>query len=632
MPVRARSHELEELSVARFNDLLPAKWVSRSKRPDYGIDREVEIFNDEGQSTGLCFLVQLRATDDVARANKVPLKVNELRYYRQHELPVMVVRYYSGTNSFFWQWESLISFRAKLREGQKTTIYTFDESECWGDETTADIWRTLEVRRALANFPQGAAVPVRFDFSGLPATKQYPMERALGEAISQCAGALTRTKEQRAVEIEIAPTADSISVRIDTITSIKIDLPGGSPNALATSALYGAIRLFAYKGLHRQAERIARAVLDHQRPHHEGKLGLVACQALAGDPIAAVDLAILHGLHREPIEYGAVMFDINRSPAPKAARAAATDRFSEAALAAAYEVDAASAAAVHYSFANYLRDYGPASRALNHLNQARRLRPAYLRTGYFLREVGGILFLAGHPRYAADAYRAARGVDDDPLLALLLGDALMMSGALAEAEIEFEFAANSLESGPQVQEAELKRITCAWLSDLTGSKHVSVDRASADTAMHADSCDGAMRLLEIIRTIDALNPRAHFNLGVLRSREGERSDAIWHFLTCAFVQTADVAAWANAAICAFGPDDRVFIAAILSVAIHVAGADVYERLRASLVEQGAPAESIASFDMAAIELIESAQATHPREFTFRLLNGESFEEMTVIDP
>lgn len=236
MPQRSRSHELEELSVARFNDLLPAQWVSRSKLPDYGIDREVEIFDANGFSTGLAFLVQLRATDDPDRGNQVRLKTDELNYYNQLELPVMVVRYCSTTNAFKWQWETLIRAQVMLKEGQATFTYRFGEAERWTETTPQAIVRTLEVRRALTAYPGSAPIPVHLDLTRVSATKRYLVERALGAAIQQCAGALVRPREQRLVEIEIIPEVDKLRLRIDALASVTLDLADADPALTTASA------------------------------------------------------------------------------------------------------------------------------------------------------------------------------------------------------------------------------------------------------------------------------------------------------------------------------------------------------------------------------------------------------------
>ncbi|WP_218822679.1 DUF4365 domain-containing protein [Octadecabacter ascidiaceicola] len=56
--------------------MLPDAWALRRKDKDYGVDLEIEFFDDEGKSTGLMFFVQLKATDDIAKAQSVPMKVD----------------------------------------------------------------------------------------------------------------------------------------------------------------------------------------------------------------------------------------------------------------------------------------------------------------------------------------------------------------------------------------------------------------------------------------------------------------------------------------------------------------------------------------------------------------------------
>ncbi len=633
MPKRSRSHELEELSVSRFKELLPSKWVCRLKLPDYGIDGEVEIFDAEGNSTGLAFLVQLRATDDPDRADRVRLETDELDYYRQLDLPVAVVRYCSATDSFYWQWDTLIRARIAPVEGQASVTYRFSEAERWMKATPQSIERTLKVRRALATYPAGAAVPVRLELTRLPVTQRYKVERALGDAIGQCTGALTRPRERRLIEIEIVPEPNYLAVRIDALTSVTFDLPDADPALIASSALYAMAKLLFHKGLARQAETIARVILERGDPHHSEPLALVSCQALAGDPLAMVELAIRNDFHQQSgIAYGAIQFELLRAPGPAVVRAAATERFFAAALDVASAADPATEAAVHYSMGNYFRALRTAARAVHHYNRARQLRPAYLVAGYFLRELGGLLYEAGHSTWAVEAYEAAYAIDDDPFVAFLLGDALMRSGRIAKAEHQFAVAAERHRPGPLVQEAELKRLTCQWLREETGKERLAVDRRAGCDAMGSDGKDSASNLRRVIREVDGLNPLAHFNLGIHCSQMGAHRDALPHFLACAFVQPGDVEAWANAAICALTLNEAGLLTAILVVAIQRAGPDAYDHLRADLQQQGASDETIAQLDTVAVELISDAQASDPKSFTMRLLDGDRHEELTIIDP
>lgn len=65
MPSRVRNHVLETLSRDELSRLIsgPLGWVVRDVAIDYGIDVNVEIFDDRGEATGLTFKVQLEGME-----------------------------------------------------------------------------------------------------------------------------------------------------------------------------------------------------------------------------------------------------------------------------------------------------------------------------------------------------------------------------------------------------------------------------------------------------------------------------------------------------------------------------------------------------------------------------------------
>ncbi|MGI9281651.1 MAG: DUF4365 domain-containing protein [Endozoicomonas sp.] len=77
LPKRHRTHQLEAESVLEIQNAIPSTWVYRTPEYDYGIDGEVEIFDDEGIATGNKFLVQLKATDQekLSKALKLRLRI-----------------------------------------------------------------------------------------------------------------------------------------------------------------------------------------------------------------------------------------------------------------------------------------------------------------------------------------------------------------------------------------------------------------------------------------------------------------------------------------------------------------------------------------------------------------------------
>lgn len=631
MPKRSRSHELEELSVARFNDLLPSKWVSRAKLPDYGIDREVEIFDDEGESTGLMFLVQLRATDDPQRADRVRLEVDEAEYYRKLDLPVAIARYCSVTNDFLWQWASTISSKTRLEAEQTSFTYRFQERERWTDATPAEIRRTLEVRRILTSFPAGAAMPVRLNLDALPAADRYVVARSMTEALAQSGGALVLVHgAPRPVEVLVMPEPKWLAVEIDTVASVTFDFPEANAEEIVTCTLYALARLLQRGRLPRQAEAVARVILARGLPHQDQDLAFTACQALAADLQALVELAIINDFHDQtsPL-YSAVLLTMIHAPQVGDERRSAVNKFFAAALNAARASGSVREAAVHYSIGNFYRKQDTFSRALWNYNRARHLRPAYMTAGYFVREVAGLLFEARHYTCAVDCYETAIKIEKDPWLDFLLGDALMFAGRIKEAQLYFEKSAAQGATGLPVEEAVLKQLTCAWLIDEAGADTVPRRRLEADRMMRADGDDGVEVLRNVVAEVDGLNPLARYNLGIALSRGKETREALGNFLTCALVQPGDVVAWANAAICAIALKEDAVVLAILSVAINRAGAEAYDRLRSDLLSQGATSQTIERLDTLALSLIEKTAGSSSKDFTLRMLVGDTYETLTI---
>ena len=632
MPIRSRSHELEDESFKEFYGALPAKWVPRKKDRDYGIDCEVEVFDPSGPSTGLTFLVQLRATDDRTRAQSVRIETDELAYYRQQELPVMVVRYCSSEKSLHWQWATTIAARVKIAEEQNSFTYNFRDEERWNHQTPGAIRQTLDVRRALAAYPADAAIRLRFDTSQIPHADRYRLERLLNDAIRESGGALVRAREDRQlVEVAVTVSPGRLALRIDTLTSVTFDLPDADTAIIASSVLYGLVKLLDYNRLPRQAEAVARLLARLGYTHPNAGLALTACYAIGSDLPSMAQLAILNGFHHQSdVNHSLIAVRIGLSSQRADLRRQALNMFFGAALDAAALVGPANQAAAHYSIGNFYRQHDTPARTLHHYNRARRLRPAYLETAYFLGELGGVLYRAARFSAAARAYAAAHMLDRTPHSAFVLGDALLMSGLIADAEAHF---ADTSERGPQgrlAQEAELKAICCRRLMAQLNTGVIPTCRAEADLLQDPLGADPPQILEQILASVDGLNPRARFNLGWHQSRAGDNASAWFNFLLCAFVQPNDVSAWANAALCCF-PAEPDLVLAILTVGMHDAGPEVYDKLRADLVSQNASTDAIEAMDYVAAEIVANQSEESAREFTVRMLNGDRFDEMTITE-
>ena len=632
MPTRSRSHILEEQSIRRFVDTLPAAWVYRSKSPDYGIDGEVEIYNGDGSATGLTFNVQLRGTDNAARSDTVRLKVDQLNYFLSFDVPTVVARYNSSSASFFWQWAPNIASRVNVRELQKSFIYRFNEGERWTDETPLEIRKTLEVRRQLSTYPPGMAVSLRIDLSAMPAADRYTLDRAIALAIADSHGAIIRANDtSEEVEAFVRLRPESLVIGIDTLTSVTVTMYDHGLEDYLASILYALVRLFRGQRLVRQSEALAMLLAKRSLRHHDSDLAFNACLALARDLPALVRLAVVNDLHKQNgIHYSALTLTIAQAPQDEGSRRMAMEAFFDASIDSARGVDPVSEAAAHYSIGNFYRARKHLLLAVYHYNRARKLRPAYLDTGYFLEELGGALFLAGHYKSSVRAYCGATlRIPDDPDLAFLLADALLLAGFVTAARSCFEEASVMCKLPRMNLESQLKIIICDYLIGTANAPIVPRRRAEANLALSPDGRDSAAHLEHISRAVDAMNPVARFNIGVTRAAEGNSNEALFHFLLCAITQPGDVEAWANAVICALPLDDEILLLRILSVAIHCMGTEAYDQLRRQLIAQSVSLDMLNALDELVMRFLEEYELPANDGFTLRMLDGDGYRSFKI---
>ena len=128
MPNRPRTHVLEQLSRDAFSGLLtgPLGWLVRDIPIDYGIDVEVEIFDENGDATALTFKVQLKGMESPDHIGPFrDVKVDHLRYWSRFDVPVLLVAYDDSSNSVYGRWIHALDL--DLEPGQEQVRIRFAE-------------------------------------------------------------------------------------------------------------------------------------------------------------------------------------------------------------------------------------------------------------------------------------------------------------------------------------------------------------------------------------------------------------------------------------------------------------------------------------------------------------------------
>jgi hypothetical protein len=134
MPKRPKQHQLEDISFLEFQRVLPKEWVFRRKDKDYGIDGEVEIFDEQGMSTGLIFFVQLKATESKSKKTQhnISIKTETIKYYKSLPIQVLIVRYVEEVNKIYCKWAHEID----LYLAKKTFSIAMGDENIWENNVT----------------------------------------------------------------------------------------------------------------------------------------------------------------------------------------------------------------------------------------------------------------------------------------------------------------------------------------------------------------------------------------------------------------------------------------------------------------------------------------------------------------
>jgi hypothetical protein len=260
MPTRPRSHQLEAISINAFQRLLPSSWVVRRKDQDYGVDLEVEIFDAEGAATGFIFLVQVRATDDPQRGDRISLGVDQLGYFRSLDAPVLVARYLSEPESWFAEWA--FNMGLGVAEGQASFTHSFDAANRWSADTPQTIWRTLQVLRALNHRPALRRVGIRISPGSFDPAVRYLVEAAVDDVIGAASQVLYLSENAADFAVDVRRDGEFLRLELDCVASATFQATEWVRDELIRRITYGLILICRTRNLDSIASALAAAALQ----------------------------------------------------------------------------------------------------------------------------------------------------------------------------------------------------------------------------------------------------------------------------------------------------------------------------------------------------------------------------------
>jgi len=287
VPQRSRTHELEDESIDKFKARIPKRWVCREKDRDYGIDLEVEIFDEDRNATGLLFYVQLKATDDKSKERKVAIQVDRLRYLASFDIPSIVARYCSYTENIFWIW----NFRALDQANINSKTVNIIFSDEWSESTVVEIENVLRKFRRLKNIDRNEKFPISLDYE-VPFHQRIVVETALVPILSSISFLKTTTSKTTELELTISFSGREIKISLDPIGFLVIPIQKYQIPEVSGLLMLGLTAVMMRMGFDGRAAVIAKLCLSADDLSHAPKeLSLVAATALSSSPAEAVELA-----------------------------------------------------------------------------------------------------------------------------------------------------------------------------------------------------------------------------------------------------------------------------------------------------------------------------------------------------
>lgn len=572
MPKRPRTHSLEDESKNKLRLLLPERWVFRDKTHDYGIDGEVELFDENDNTTGIIFYVQLKATDSkLSRViHSVSMDIETIRYFYSLDVPVLIVRYSSLRDEFYIKWSSSIDLYYSKPDSETFTI-RFNEVDKWDGVTAAAIETRLQLLRQFKN--DHIRLPYRTSIIiDANATLSCPTLLYLSHIKSEMIrfNDIVTFQDNSSESVVLAKIFDDeLNVEISGMGGIVSHFDKSQYGDLdgAKSIVPLIIRSIGiWLILNASPERGYKILTDNGLFRNTIDIPVLYAVYLPKLMRSTVYTSLLDEIHQS--YQGSFSTDLMLS-IPVVLRASVVgDDHREEALAAFWKktlVEVSMRCEDHeigayvYSLGNLLRSQGKFREAFHCYWKAKKLSHQYLGRDYYYREIAGVLFHLNKFELSAKLYLQAFEIGKDPKTIALHADSLMFNGQYREALGKFDDYINSCsQEDVGVYEWMLKR---CCLDYMVNSCSISNQVRQPQTAEKLAS-DGKPNIESLENAIeaDALCGLAWFNLGCLFKDESYWNHAAMCYLICGLLQPHDIETWIDTFFCSLNaklPSDHL---------------------------------------------------------------------------
>lgn len=569
MPKRPKQHQVEDLSINALKNVLPREWVYREKDKDYGIDGEIEIFDENDCATGIIFFIQLKATDtdDLKKQKRVQLSNESINYYQSLELPVLIVRYIDNSKELYIRWAHTID-RYGSKENAKSYSFVMNDDELWIDETPSILHKQM---LQLAKYKSDDSLfPIKlyfdFSFTELAGLNPHRLKSNLRTYL---------TGKEKTIEI--------VQDKKDSICNITITNETLSTNILGASGCFlHSIDKVVYDDIKSFIGDIFTTLVISLIHFKKGLNAIEILESIVEQAPALENIQIAGPIIQQYIAVGKAdkAFEIWKDIPSNNKTELDNVQFQLLLMhtqnTKAYEnylkeeientEDEVFLGVLHYNYGNLLRTSARPLESFKNFKKALKLNPHYCKEDYIYKELGGSLFELRRYGIASKCYEYGLNIKDDTNSRALYADSLMMKGEYQLAQENFHKYFDSC------KEVEFEWVLKDTILDFIISKYnISSQPRSYNKAMNTYALKNIGKkpvsknnLIDVL-SIDALSPLAWYNLGDMFAQEENYEDSMFGFLICALINRIDTEAWFNSFITAWNSNNLYLIEPIIQI-------------------------------------------------------------------
>lgn len=565
MPQRPKQHQAEDNSILEFQKILPIEWVFREKDKDYGIDGEVEIFDNEGNATGKIFYVQLKSTKDKLNSKgKITyyLKNSTANYYSEIQLPVLFVLYSETEKTLYARW---------INNFTNTTSFFSDKDESpvvlkKENIINIDFFSQLH-EKIISNLLNASSYIVVSDGQNI----SNNFEKILIQWFSLFwSDILIHNSPDLEHKITIYIKTDSNKINIEIDDSFfgtqhlhSINYSDSSdflwfPNISfkhINNELVGLFLWISQALLSKYNDQHIKLLVELLRKSneknfpYENNIPFIIFLAqnneahllrelflswLKQDKKDLIQLLIIAHLHFPDKKWFNKLY--------KEMLLKLIEESTE-------EIEKGT---YYYNLANFTR-VKQTRQAIKYYMLSRKHQPDYLNRSYWFHELGGCFFVIGHYGYAVCFYEKSLELDEEFFKnhdgCLLLFDSALLARNFKKAEEYLEIYEESLTDIKEVpSEFVLKATIIEWLIDegydLNSIVYDGFKCSQINSEIEHEKIsdeEKEKRYIEALNS-DPLNERTHFNYGMLKHKKKDKMAYI-HFLISALLNKYDFEAW-----------------------------------------------------------------------------------------